>query len=270
MKKVLLCVLIFSLVITSVVAQQQEKEPRAVAVGNQDAVPTLYGDDPRACCRAMTAECLACTEGISVEEYCELNPETVGCGDDDTQPELIMARKRIKAETKEELKEMIRERKQEMEQSENELEEDKERPEKVKEMLKNANQVRLAVHSMLAMEDLVGGIGRNVSEIARGFNNSVKTTLMAEEKIQKKGGFARFFTGGDKEAAEELEAQVEQNRARIQELKQLMENCDDDCDEEVKTMLQEQVQNMEQEQNRLDELAKSEKARKGLFGWIWK
>ena len=31
------------------------------------------------CCRAATAECLACAARIDVEEYCRLNPTTVGC-----------------------------------------------------------------------------------------------------------------------------------------------------------------------------------------------
>ena len=35
--------------------------------------------EPRACCMALTASCLACAENISVEEYCKKNPNTVGC-----------------------------------------------------------------------------------------------------------------------------------------------------------------------------------------------
>ena len=31
------------------------------------------------CCMAMTASCLACSECMSVEEYCQLNPDTQGC-----------------------------------------------------------------------------------------------------------------------------------------------------------------------------------------------
>ena len=32
-----------------------------------------------ACCRAYTAECLSCQVGQTVEEYCQYNPQTVGC-----------------------------------------------------------------------------------------------------------------------------------------------------------------------------------------------
>merc|ERR1719285_1318724 len=36
-------------------------------------------EPPRLCCLAMTADCLACSENMSVEEYCDLNPATAGC-----------------------------------------------------------------------------------------------------------------------------------------------------------------------------------------------
>ena len=35
--------------------------------------------EERLCCRAMTADCLSCNLDISVEEYCRLRPDTVGC-----------------------------------------------------------------------------------------------------------------------------------------------------------------------------------------------
>ena len=31
------------------------------------------------CCRAMTADCLACASGMTVSEYCSHNSDTVGC-----------------------------------------------------------------------------------------------------------------------------------------------------------------------------------------------
>ena len=34
---------------------------------------------PNVCCMAMIASCLACSECMSIEEYCHLNPDTQGC-----------------------------------------------------------------------------------------------------------------------------------------------------------------------------------------------
>jgi len=140
--------------------------------------------------------------------------------------------------------------------------------EKEQKVLQNQNQVRLAVHALLEMKDDISGIGPQVSEIAKNFDNSVQVTIRTEEKIQTRSAFSRFFAGGDKKAADELETQVNENQLRIQELKQLREQCD--CGDEVKVMMQEQIRSMEQEQARLGELAQKEKKSKGLFGWIWK
>jgi hypothetical protein len=132
----------------------------------------------------------------------------------------------------------------------------------------NQNEVRLAVHALLEMDNLTRGIGPQVREVARNFNNSIQATLNAEERIQARGGFKRFFAGGDHEAAGELEREANQNNQRIQELKQLREECD--CDEEAKTLMQEQIQDLEEEQERLRGLAQAEKKSKGILGWIWK
>jgi len=161
-----------------------------------------------------------------------------------------------------ELRQMIQEREQEMNQSMQGLKEE------LKEMYQNQNRVRLAVHALLAMENLTGGIGRNVSQIAREFNNSVQATIRAEERIQTRNMLMKFFFGGDDQAADDIEQEVNRNREKIQELRRLMQECD--CGEEVKVMLQEQIQDMEMEQNRLQEMAQNEKKSKGIFGWLWK
>jgi len=130
----------------------------------------------------------------------------------------------------------------------------------------NQNEVRTAVHALLAMEEMAGGIGPQVSTVAKEYDNSIQSTLAAEEKIQSRGGFSRLLFGGDAKAAEELETEVTQNQNRIQQLQQLHEQCD--CDEETKQLLQEQIQTMEQEQTRLRTLAQEEKSHKGWFGWL--
>ncbi len=174
-----------------------------------------------------------------------------------------MNQNRAMAENATRLQEMIQQRQQEMESEKNELSDSKQ-----KEVLQNQNRVRLAVHAFLAMENLTGGIGKNVSEIAKEFNNSIQATMGAEERMEKRSGFSRFFVGGDEKSAKEIEQEVERNRNRIEILKQLKEQCS--CDEEVKVMYQEQIQNLEQEQNRLETKAQNEMKSKGMFGWLWK
>ncbi len=165
-----------------------------------------------------------------------------------------------KARTMNEVKEMIQQKKQEMTQEMQELSNVQQK------VYQNQNKVREAVHVLLSLEDLATGIGSKISQIAREFNNSVQATITAEEKIQERNAFVRFFMGGEKNAAEDIEQELNQNQQKIQELKQLKEECT--CGEEIKTTIQEQVQNMEQEQERLQQLTDKEKSTNGLFGWI--
>ncbi len=137
----------------------------------------------------------------------------------------------------------------------------------MQEVLQNQNTVRVAVHTLLAAENMTGGIGPQVSQIARGFNNSVQATINSEERIRTRNVFVTFFAGGDTEAADEILQQVEQNQVRITELNQLMNECV--CNAGVKEIIEEQIHALSQEQVRLQTLAQQEKGNKGLFGWLW-
>lgn len=132
----------------------------------------------------------------------------------------------------------------------------------------NQNAVMLAVHALLALENRTGGIGPQISAIAKEFNNSVKSTLDAETKVENRSSFARFFAGGDKKAALEIEEKVKQNKVMIQQLKNLKEQYSGSDD--VKELMQQQILTMESEQDRLTQLADKEKNSKGMFGWLWK
>jgi len=172
-------------------------------------------------------------------------------------------------QNKEQVRTQINELKQEMEQKKQQLNsESKGTNEKKQQMMNNQNQVRVAAQTLSQMENMIGSRGKEISEIAKEFDNSVQSTIKSEEKIQTRSGFSRFFAGGDKKAAEKLESEVAKNQQIIQELKQLKEQAE--CDEEVKEMMQEQIQQMEQEQTRLSEMVQKEKKSKGMFGWIWK
>jgi len=117
------------------------------------------------------------------------------------------------------------------------------------------------------MENLTGGIGRNISTIAREFNNSIMATIRAEERIRTRNAFMRLFFGGDREAANEIEKEINRTSTKLRMLKKLKEQCN--CTAEVKELLQEQIQQIEQEQTRLRELAEKEKKDKGIFGWLF-
>jgi hypothetical protein len=171
---------------------------------------------------------------------------------------------RFKSQQLEQVRQRIQGKKQQMDQELSGMGNNKEK----QKVFQNQNRVRLAVHSLLALENLTGGIGQQVSQIAKEFDNSVQSTLRSEERIQTRGGLSKFFFGGDEEASDEILGQVTQNQERIQELNRLM--LEGGLDEDVKTMMQEQIRVMQQEQNRLQQMAQQEKMSKGLLGWLWK
>ena len=128
------------------------------------------------------------------------------------------------------------------------------------------NEVRLAVHALLAMENMTGGIGPQVSAIAQDFNNSVQAEYQLEERIQNRGSFTRFFFGGDRAAARDLGNLTIQNQDRIRLIEQLMNS--ENLDADTRVMLQEQLQTMEQENTRLNQTASAELQNRGILGWL--
>ena len=130
--------------------------------------------------------------------------------------------------------------------------------------IQNENEVRIAVTTLLETEGLSGGIGRNVSAIARDFNNSASSIRKLEDRIQTRNSFIRLLFGGDREAARELATQTAQNKARIVELLQLISSAT--LDTEVRAMMEDQVRIMQKQQDRLAQLATREQEDRGFFG----
>jgi len=163
----------------------------------------------------------------------------------------------VKARNTAELKKMSEKKKKKLE------EENKGRRGPKKEIYKNQNRVRLAVHNLLAMENMLGGIGPEVSKIAREFNNSVKKTTQAEIKIKERNRFRKFFTGGDKESAEILKKEVSKEEEMIKKLEGLVGKAK--VAVEVKANVEEQVKNIKTELERLARVVKGEEESKGVF-----
>ena len=136
---------------------------------------------------------------------------------------------------------------------------------KFKNAVKNANEVRLAVHSLLASKELLGGIGSEVSQIAKDMNDSVATTTNAEAKIQARNFFARLFFGGDSAAADVISQQVARNQQHIDDLTKLLEGANVPAD--IQAVLKAQIMAIQDAQTRLLDLAQKEQKQWGLFSW---
>ncbi len=137
---------------------------------------------------------------------------------------------------------------------------------KIRNMVQNENRVRVAVQALLLSKDFLGGIGPQVSEIARQISNSQASTTEAEINIERRSLLQRIFFGWDISNSSIIEREITQNQEKIARLKDLIGNASG-ISAEVRNMLEEQIQNMETEQERLRKLSEDEAKLWGIFSW---
>ena len=83
------------------------------------------------------------------------------------------------------------------------------------------------------------------------------------DKINQRNGFSRFLFGGDEELANSLDSLIGENKDLIQELSSQLV----DVSEEEKTFILEQIEELQNECDRLEVVSVEESSRKGLFKW---
>jgi len=134
-----------------------------------------------------------------------------------------------------------------------------------KKVLEHASRVSVAVHALLSSRELLGGLGQQVSDIAKGVDDSIATTTAAESKIEGRGFLTKLLFGGDANAAATIRDQVAQNQERIIQLAGILNQATTSAD--VKAELQAQLDALNAEQVRLQNVASSQQKLWGLFSW---
>jgi hypothetical protein len=129
-------------------------------------------------------------------------------------------------------------------------------------------QVNVALYALSNTGNLTGSAGPELTRLAAEINNSYGDALQAEQQIKTRSSFMRMLVGGDRDAAGLLIQYADQNQQHIQQMEQLLMNCSD-CDPQVRVMLENQVQVLSTEQNRLAILGQQEQNDRGLFGWLF-
>lgn len=129
-------------------------------------------------------------------------------------------------------------------------------------------QVDVALYALTHTGNLTGNAGPELARLGTEINTSYAVALQAEQQMKSRSSFIRMLVGGDREAAGLLIQNADQNQQRIQQMEQLLADCSD-CDPEIRVILEERVQVLSQEQNRLLTLGRQEQADRGLFGWLF-
>lgn len=123
------------------------------------------------------------------------------------------------------------------------------------------------VQDLLQLADKEGGIGEQVRNIAQQQNQSASTTLQAMEQVQTRNRIRTFLFGTDYKNLGVLRSEVVQTRNRLENLNKLMENIHNQAEQ---TGLQDQIQVLEQEQEKIENFIKDQEDKFSLFGWILK
>jgi hypothetical protein len=133
-------------------------------------------------------------------------------------------------------------------------------------------QAEIATEAVTAAEPLLGSNGPRMSAVAAEVNQAFRGLAQRETALEERSRLQLFFFGHDEAQVALMQQEMEQNRVRIAEMRQLTANCDD-CEPGVEEPLMAQLQHMEQEQERIERVADEAAARRGvfgfLFGWMW-
>ena len=130
--------------------------------------------------------------------------------------------------------------------------------------LPSGNITERVVYAFRAAAPLTGGNAPDLIRLSEEINGSVRYAAQNEEQIRSQNGFMVFLFGGDHASADAMVQHVVRNRVRIEEMNSLIDGCG--CDPETEALLREQVQAMEQEQARFEEVAAAENGKRGIFG----
>lgn len=111
------------------------------------------------------------------------------------------------------------------------------------------------------------GIGDQVRLIAQQQNESASTTVRAMGKVQEKSKWKTFFFGSDYKNLGALRSEMVQTENRMEQLNRLMESTQNEGD---KIELQNQVQALQQEQQKIETFVKASESKFSLLGWFVK
>jgi len=129
------------------------------------------------------------------------------------------------------------------------------------------NAVADFVQNILQVADREGGIGQQIRIIAQEQNQSAGISIQAMEQVQARSRIKTFLLGTDYKNLGVLRSEVVQTRNRLEQLNRLMENVQNQAGQ---TELQGQIQDLEQEQEKIENFIEGQEGKFSLFGWLLK
>jgi hypothetical protein len=128
------------------------------------------------------------------------------------------------------------------------------------------SEVANRVEEMLNARIENQGIGQQVREIARVQNQTQERIENQLQKIEKRSGLVKKIIGPDFKAIKNMEQLVVENQERIDELK----NLSSQLNEEESLEIEEMIVSLEEQNLSLKEKISQERESTSLFGWLFK
>lgn len=129
------------------------------------------------------------------------------------------------------------------------------------------SQVANAVQEMLRVADRNGGIGQQVKTIAQTQTQNQEKLEASLQKVQRRGGFAKFFVGPNYGEINNAKKILEQNKEQIKQLNQVKNQLANQGDQQT---LAEQIKTLEQANLEIENSLGTAQKGFSLFGWIFR
>ena len=123
------------------------------------------------------------------------------------------------------------------------------------------------VQNLLTVADREGGIGEQVRVIAQQQNDSKTKVSEKLNAVEGRSKIKTFLIGSDYKNLGALRSEMVKTRNRVDQLKGLVERA---TIEEDKTILQNQITALEQEQTNISNFVTQNESKFSLFGWVAK
>ena len=129
------------------------------------------------------------------------------------------------------------------------------------------SMVAQAVEELLTTQGAKGGIGQQISEVARQQQQAQQDIGGQLDKLEARRGWMKTLFGPDYKAIKNLEQQMEQNQLRIRQLEQLQAKVTNEAEQ---TQIQEVIQALIEQNTALQEQIQAEEQAGSLLGWLFK
>lgn len=111
-----------------------------------------------------------------------------------------------------------------------------------------------------------GANSAKLASVSTEINSIADNVKVSQDEIRHQNSIVRLLMGGNSQAALSLEQQASRYDEQISALRQVTTQLN--IDSQVKTMLEDQVLTLQQERDRITELASNELRDRGIFGGI--